>query len=147
MQVNIPAHSERGSGKEQTMSIPKLLALIGLSCAVAGCAKQKIENQVVNDTPEVRAAVGQDLVILLPSNPTTGYSWRLAESRPDMIKLAGREYRTRQQSQDIVGAGGVEEWRFTALGRGKTTLVFEYVRPWEKDAPPAGRKTFKIDIR
>ena len=145
--MNAAAHSERGSEKEQTMHISKLLALISLSCIVAGCAEQKTENQILSDTPEVKAAVGQDIVILLPSNPTTGYSWRLAESRPDMLKLTGREYRTRRKSEGLVGAGGVEEWRFTPLDRGKTTLVFEYVRLWEKETPPIGRKTFTIDIR
>jgi inhibitor of cysteine peptidase len=97
------------------------------------------------DTIEV--IVGEDFVIPLDSNPTTGYSWELASSLPKWLELIGSEYVPTPTEPGIVGSGGVEEWTFRANTEGTTTITFEYRRPWEKDQPPAERKTFVIVAR
>jgi predicted secreted protein len=50
-------------------------------------------------------------------------------------------------SSGRVGAGGKEVWTFKAAGEGSPTIHFKYVRPWEKDVPPADKKDFVIMIK
>jgi len=95
----------------------------------------------------IEVTVGEDFVISLDSNPTTGYSWQLASSLPAWLELIGSEYVPTPTEPGIVGSGGVEEWTFRANAEGTATITFEYRRPWEKDQPPAERKTFVIVAR
>jgi inhibitor of cysteine peptidase len=99
------------------------------------------------DTSEaLEASVGEDVVISMESNQTTGYQWKLKEP-PDtgILKLASSKYAP--DSGAAAGAGGNEIWIFKAVGAGKAVLNFEYVRPWEKDAAPAKVKTVIITVQ
>lgn len=94
----------------------------------------------------IESKVGDTFTIPLEANHTTGYSWRLAQS-PDsaILKQLGEKYE--EDNSGSVGAGGVETWTFQAMSKGSTTLVFEYVRPFEKGVPPTKTSRFKITIR
>jgi len=95
----------------------------------------------------IEVTVGQDFVLSLESNPTTGYSWELTGPLPAWLELIGSEYIPTPTDPPMVGSGGVEEWTFRANDAGTATITFEYRRPWEKDQPPAERKTFVIVAR
>jgi len=95
----------------------------------------------------IEVTVGQNFVISLESNPSTGYSWELATPLPAWLALIGSEYIPTPIDPPMVGSGGIEEWTFRANAGGMATLTFEYRRPWEKDQPPAKRKTFIVVAR
>jgi inhibitor of cysteine peptidase len=86
--------------------------------------------------------LGQELVIKLESNRSTGYSWSLAETENPILTSLGEP--TYQTSGALPGAGGFETWRFRATKIGRKTLKFEYRRPWEKKVPPAKAVLFYI---
>jgi inhibitor of cysteine peptidase len=88
--------------------------------------------QAGDTTNEVKLAVGQTYTIDLDSNPTTGYSWRLASPTNKVFMLVTNTYEPRANNQRLVGSGGVEHWTFKAVGKGRAELALEYVRPWEK---------------
>ncbi len=90
----------------------------------------------------IEVKIGQDFVIALDSNPTTGFSWRLAEPLPGMLKLQGKRYIPNKPQK--LGSGGTEEWTFKSVRSGKVAIMFEYVRPWEKISPPDRRRSFSI---
>jgi predicted secreted protein len=46
----------------------------------------------------------------------------------------------------MVGVGGEQELRFMARAEGFATLRLVYVRPWEKDVPPADVAVFAITV-
>jgi len=95
-------------------------------------------------TSEVYA--GQDVVINLLSNRTTGYQWQLADPLDETIlKLAGSEYIA--PNTDRVGAPGKEVWTFKTLRAGETTISFRYVRPWEKAAEATPKGVFKVVVK
>lgn len=122
-----------------------LLAAIAGLCIFIGCAKQESNSDQISETPEnIETRLGEDLVITLVSNPTTGYSWRMSEPLPGILELAGKEFKPAENMGNIAGAGGVEEWTLKSIEKGKATVSFEYVRPWEKDKPPVKRRTFLI---
>ncbi|HOE15788.1 MAG TPA: protease inhibitor I42 family protein [Syntrophorhabdaceae bacterium] len=79
--------------------------------------------------------VGDEFVLTLESNPSTGYLWQFAE-KPDegVVRFIGSEYRAAYP--DRIGGGGHEIWTFRAAGKGKAAISLIYVRPWEKGVPP-----------
>jgi len=95
----------------------------------------------------IEVTVGEEFVISLDSNPSTGYSWEVTSSLPAWLELIGSEYIPTPTDPPVIGGGGTEEWTFRANAAGTATVTFEYRRPWEKDQPPAQRKTFVIVAR
>ncbi|MFC1846843.1 protease inhibitor I42 family protein [Chloroflexota bacterium] len=105
-----------------------------------------IASQIVLTYPGV-------LVVTLGSNPTTGFSWNEDAIMDNGDVLAQIEHRIFAQTEGEnvpaeelggVGAAGKEVWIFHAVKSGKTTLSFEYGRPWE-----SGEKaewTFELTI-
>jgi inhibitor of cysteine peptidase len=92
---------------------------------------------------QVELSAGQTLVVTLPSNATTGFSWSLADnSDSSVLSETGNQYIAPQTT--LMGAGGNEEWTFQALKKGTSVISMAYSRPWEKDTPPA--ETFDLTV-
>ena len=105
----------------------------------------KSEEAFSDPATTVTVGKGRVFALTLPSNPTTGYIWQPAESMDDrVIQFIDNQYRG--DHPGLVGAGGREIWTFKAMGTGETTLGLKYVRPWEKDIPPARSVLFKIIV-
>jgi inhibitor of cysteine peptidase len=92
----------------------------------------------------VSAGNGSKFMIELEANPTTGYSWQLSAPPGDQVSLIDQDYTPTGQQQP--GSGGVQQFTFEAKTAGKTTLAFDYVRPWEKDVAPAQTATFPVTV-
>ena len=104
--------------------------------------KRSTRDRDEKEPERIEVNVGQDFVIALDSNPTTGFSWRLAEPLPRMLKLQSKRYIPDEPQK--MGSGGTEEWTFKLVRSGKVTIMFEYVRPWEKKSQPVRRRSFSI---
>lgn len=77
---------------------------------------------------------GQQLVISLEGNPTTGYNWELVEFDAAILKQVGEpEYKS---DSSLIGSGGVITITMEALETGKTNVKLIYHRSWETDVPP-----------
>ena len=71
---------------------------------------------------------GEEFVIVLESNATTGYRWTLsADLDTSVVRLLKAEYKA-GSSSGLVGAGGLEYWHFGAEGGGTTLIPMAYVR-------------------
>ncbi len=80
--------------------------------------------------------------IVLPGNPTTGYTWELLPFNEEVVKLLGEpEY---QVKDDKIGSGGIYTYHFQAVADGQAELYFRYHRKWDTVAPPS--KTFEVKI-
>ena len=79
---------------------------------------------------DITIRLGDDFVIALESNPTTGYAWE-AHFDGSMLRLVDREFSSYGPG---VGAGGIERFRLKALIAGDTLLSLIYKRPWESSA-------------
>jgi len=91
---------------------------------------------------------GDLLVFRLPSNPSTGYSWSVAASKPGLLLQQGEAAcEIPKSAKGRVGAGGPEVWRFRAVRAGTLTLTFSYARVWEKGVPPVRTLTWPVTIR
>jgi inhibitor of cysteine peptidase len=95
---------------------------------------------------------GEELVISLEANLSTGYGWQvdrgpLAAQSQSILVQTGEAFETlsSQVSADaesspgmplLLGAPEMQTLRFQAAGAGETRLRLVYRRPWEEDAPP-----------
>ena len=117
------------------------LTVAGL-LAGAGCAGKKVYGA---DTPTIETTVGQDIVIALESNPTTGYVWRVGgRVDPAIVALISSDYEP--SPSPLLGAAGHQRWTFRVVDRGTTTLRFDYARPWELTSPVKST-TFTVVVR
>ena len=91
---------------------------------------------------------GDLLVFRLPSNPSTGYSWSVAASKPALLLQQGEATcELPKSAKGRLGAGGTEVWRFRAERAGSLTLTFSYARVWEKGVPPVRTLSWPVTIR
>jgi inhibitor of cysteine peptidase len=90
----------------------------------------------------VELAQGGTLVVELPSNPSTGYSWAV-KGDPAPLKLASSDYKQPDQPGKA-GVPGVQRFQLQAAITGTSTLKLVYRRPWEKNVAPA--KTFILTV-
>jgi predicted secreted protein len=103
-----------------------------LFVAVSGCSSGGEDDAYTDPGVPIVVEEGQEFVIALESNPTTGYQWQLAEPlEEEVLSLVKTEFE--EPEEDMVGASGEERWTFIAEGRGDTIIDFVYVRPWEEE--------------
>ena len=109
------------------------LLLISLSCPT-----------ICKET-SIKVKSGHTFSIKLKANPTTGYLWQLAKPLDNnYVELVSSDYippRTK-----LVGAGNIEVWTFKAIKTGKTEIILQYLRPWEK-VSSVEEKKFMIEIK
>ena len=87
----------------------------------------------------------QPLVVRLPANPSTGYSWRYVVAGDDVLRLETINGEA-PAPNGMVGVAGEEVWSFRAQGAGRAVLTYVYERPWEKNTPPAKIFTLFVTV-
>lgn len=117
--------------------------LLATALTVAGCIG--VSKTYDNPGQTVPTGVNQQFVIALGSNPTTGYGWQESYDR-SMLELVEKTYKS-EAEEDIVGAGGVEYFRFQALKAGQTEVTLVYQRPWEEANPENLTRVFTVNVK
>jgi inhibitor of cysteine peptidase len=118
-----------------------LLSLLLTTLAACGSANEV--NLDANDNgSQVELQADQTLVISLEGNPTTGYTWEVAEVDEGVLRQVG-EMEFEPQDTGDVGVGGVQILRFEAVNSGQTDLDLVYHRSWEDEEP---LKTFSVQV-
>lgn len=120
-----------------------LVLIFVLSLLGAGCRKTR---PVFKDSSKlIKVEVEQEFDIVLKSNATTGYKWKLAKPLDKKIlELVESEYKAPDDS--VPGKGGEEVWTFRGVGKGKTLISLKYVRPWEKKKAPEKTEIFGVMV-
>jgi inhibitor of cysteine peptidase len=94
----------------------------------------------------IEVSAGESFEILLASNPTTGYAWKLAKQPPSaVVTYEGSSYEQDPDTEGLTGAGGTETLTFDAVGAGSATIELEYVRPTTNEAP-AEKRTIQVTV-
>jgi inhibitor of cysteine peptidase len=100
-----------------------------------------------DDGKTVTVTEGQNLVVKLQSNPTTGYKWNVVSTDRTFGYPADTRF---LKNSDAVGSGGVERFSWKTKGAlsmaGEHTVKMEYKRPWETNASPAKKFSFTVKI-
>jgi len=126
------------------LKVFRIILMSGLLLtALSACGStNEVKLDAGDDGSQVELKAGQTLVVSLEGNPTTGYTWEVAELDEQVLRQAG-ETEFKPES-DAIGAGGVQTLRFETVNSGQTTLNLVYRRPWEEDVEPA--KTFSVQV-
>ena len=122
--------------KRSLLLVPLLVA-----CLVTGC----IGVETYEDEGQaIETKVNQEFVIALGANRTTGYGW---EASYDEAVLELVEIKYEEAGEGLIGAGGVEFFRFKALKTCRTEITLVYKRAWEEPTPEDLTKVFVVHIR
>lgn len=129
------------------MPSPRLLLPLSL-LLLAGCASQpkpvvSLENE--RDCKPLALHQGQELVLMLPSNPTTGFRWEMRNAASNLLRSLGPEVYANPENSDLVGGAGQSTWRFRVIASGEAHLQLVYRRPWEAEAAP--EQTFDCALK
>jgi inhibitor of cysteine peptidase len=119
--------------------LPLCLALLPLFLFVADAKTVLLDES--DDSSHICLYTGDILTIKLASNPTTGYSWTNTDSPSNLELLSSK---STPGSADRAGAPGYQTFSFRATKPDQSTLVLNYLRPFEKNTAPV--KRFRLSL-
>jgi len=136
---------EEGDSKMLTR-ICIITVLLGALVSLVACNPSKDFKLDADDNGrQIELEKGQILVITLEANPTTGYTWEIAEHEEHVLRQVGEA--GFEPESEAIGAQGIQTLRFEAVNVGKTTLKLVYRRPWEEDVEPLDTFSIKVVVR
>jgi inhibitor of cysteine peptidase len=116
--------------------IPVLLFLL------VGCGDSGAEPLSVTEAQNGEALTlvkGQEFILTLPGNPTTGYQWTVPQGFEATLPLRDSSY---EPESNAIGSGGHYTFRFQAAQTGIVNLRLTYGRSWE----PEPIDTFSLTV-
>jgi inhibitor of cysteine peptidase len=133
------------------------LVLISAAMLLPGCAgsntpdNKTVSVEVSQDAIDsqtdikqtVEVSLTNSLVVTLPANASTGFSWTEAKIS-DTSVISQSERKELPNNSGMVGASGNTTWTFKALKAGQATITMDYSRPWE--GGEKGVKTFTLTV-
>jgi inhibitor of cysteine peptidase len=126
-----------------------VLAVLVLTGLIAACASDEAFTLSMADQGRsINLETGQELVLRLPSNPTTGYGWEIETLDRALLEPVGEAEFVQDEpgEEQMVGVGGMEVFHFRALKPGTMELKLIYHRVWETE-PPLEVFELNIDIQ
>ena len=109
---------------------------------------------------ELKVEDNKEFEIILLGNPTTGFSWFLAN--PEVVKNSNvieilnldkyngsQDYIQDACEPGMCGVGGAYHFKFkvkNGTGKELPKLIFEYKQPWDKDTPPYGKAEINLKL-
>jgi len=91
---------------------------------------------------ELTVKAGENFLIDLESNPSTGYQWQ--PEYDEAYLLLVEHFYIPNENTELVGAPGTQKFDFRGLVPGATQLTFSYLREWEEE--PIETKVYQITI-
>ncbi len=112
------------------------------TCLLAGCVGEV--KTYIDSGQTIDIGVNQEFVIAIGANPTTGYDWEVSLDET-MLEMGEKIYKPAEEAEhEIVGAGGVDYFRFKALKAGEAEITMVYKRSWEEEG--IDQKVFTVNI-
>ncbi len=128
---------------KRTLTATALAILAFAFPAVAGT----LSGDVYTDASQpISVAKGNDILVALPSNPTTGYSWTASVSNAS-VENEGGAYLAQPVVRGMAGSGGRQIFSFAAKAIGVATITFSYSRSFEKGKPAAKTLVFHVIVK
>ena len=111
----------------------RIAACCLILCAASATATAKTIKLTAADTGKnIKAAVGDKIDLTLAGNPTTGYSWSVAKTAGNSVKLGKLVYKQAPSPRGMVGVGGQYSLSMTVVKTGAFSIILHYQRPWMK---------------
>ena len=100
---------------------------------------------VGEDSGPVQLQLGQLLMVRLPVQAGTGYSWT-ASTDTGNLEFVDQSTLHPFGEAPTIGGGQTQMFMYRAIGPGETTLRFVYRRPWEGGIPPAKTVEQRVSV-
>jgi inhibitor of cysteine peptidase len=113
--------------------LPLMLVVLG------ACSTARTLN-LDDDGIRIDLETGDEVELILPGNPSTGYQWVVTEAPSILEQMDEAEF---VAESDLIGAGGEFHFRFIATEPGTAQLVLVYERPFEEVEP---LDAFEIEV-
>jgi inhibitor of cysteine peptidase len=84
---------------------------------------------------------GQEVLIQLEENPSTGWIWVYEDVSKDFVKELEHNFHC---DDDSIGSKGTLSCKFQCIDVGEAKVWFNYLRPWITNKPPD--KTFFVNF-
>jgi inhibitor of cysteine peptidase len=123
--------------------IPVLLLFVLSQCALFNSNENEMETDKTFE-----AKKGEEIIIKLDANPSTGYNWSIAnEIDNSVIELVKESYKPDKvpEGKNIVGSGGTKIFVFKGLKKGNAYVRLEYKRPGMPK--PEKEKVFLLKVK
>ena len=136
--ARLAARDEEGQGMVEYGLIIALVAIVVSACssAIGGPTQTTVQvgydefAQTKNVVKQITVNPGSELVVNVPSNPSTGYNWTdPALGTAGVLTQSDGKYVA--PTGGAVGTAGTQVWTFKASAKGITTVKADYSRPWE----------------
>ena len=122
--------------------------LLPLAAACGGSSSTSDDHLHLTATDNGRTfdiGKGGEIMIVLASNASTGFSWSVVGPLPEQLTMAGEpEYVPPRAPTGVVGAPGEQVFTLEASKTGTAELRLAYARAFEPGVPPA--QTFAATI-
>ena len=132
------------------MPVLRLTLVLGLAL-LSACAQKSTTSLALHQKQQSQCPLtlhtGQQLILRMPSNPTTGFRWLVRDSAANVLQSLGPEVYSNPEDAGLVGSAGVSTWRFEAIQAGEGRLHLTYERPWEVGVVPAQRFDCQIRVK
>ena len=89
----------------------------------------------------VEIVIGDELEVILPGKPTTGYTWKVNSLDSNVLRPGKADFFANNKA---IGAGGMEVIKFHAIAAGKSEVKLIFHRSFEVNVPPL--KTFEVTV-
>lgn len=117
-----------------------VLCLLGLGA----CGGGSVHLDSSDNGKTVSVQKGDEVVITLDENPTTGYVWAIDKTDDQILALKSSDYSG--SGLPVAGAGGTRTFTFTTKHTGTATLALKDWRSWEGDKSTVGRFSVAIQV-
>jgi predicted secreted protein len=126
------------------------ILLIVATLALTACGGKPTETPggelVISDPGKIiEVNAGNEFKIVIESNPSTGYQWKLVGALDEtIVQFVSNEYRA---SEPVMpGSGGSDVWVFRAVAAGETTITLGHYPPGEGQ-PVEQEITFTVVVK
>lgn len=114
------------------------------ACAVA-------QETITAPAENITVRVGETVTVSLDGNPTTGYTWNLAEpmkdNAPVLVTLSYGRVPDADEENPCCGAPCPTIVKMTGVHAGAASFTLEYKRVWETDTPAWKTRTFVVTVK
>jgi inhibitor of cysteine peptidase len=104
---------------------------------------ETIELNQIDNGREVELHLRETMRITLPEVRTAGFRWSLCARTDSALSLTRDDIQPSEGKE--LGGTQAHEWSFRAEKLGKTAIVIEYSRPWERSVAPSDK--FWLSVR
>jgi inhibitor of cysteine peptidase len=94
-------------------------------------------------TRSIALKVGDELVLLLGENPTTGYRWTMEQTAGSVLSSNGSAF---APAAGGLGAAGQRRWSFIAKAVGDTHVELKLARSGGEDAALQRALAFDVNV-